>query len=133
MTKLILLIADRGGVDRELKSALKKSSAGVEIECAATRTEIAAVRHPSLIILDLMLSSEPASELLSWMRNEPRYRDVPVFVLGSQIVKRDIAEAYALGANSCFLMEREPAHLAPIAEGIATYASLLPAPNFGAC
>lgn len=128
MSKLILLVADQEETDRGLECALKTSSAGCVIKSAGTRSEIAALARPSLIILDLMLSAEPASELLSWLRNEPIYRDVPVFVLGSQVVNRDIMEAYNVGANSCFLMELTREQFGPIAEGIATYVNMLPAP-----
>jgi len=131
MSKPILLVSDDGGPGGTLKRALQKSATEFAIECAATRAEIAARRRPCLIVLDLMLSSEPAPEVLSWLRNEPLYQDVPVFVLGSEAGKGEIAAAFGLGASSCFVTARE--QIEPIAEGIATYASLLAAPAVSAC
>ncbi len=130
MSKPILLVSDDGGPGRELKRALQKSAANFAIECAATRAEIAARRHPCLIVLDLKLSSEPASAVLNWLRNEPLYQDVPVFVLGCEAAKSEIGEAFRLGATSCFLAAR--GQINPIADGIATYVSLLVAPSYAA-
>jgi DNA-binding response OmpR family regulator len=133
MSKRILLVSDRGGPEHELKRALRRAADEFEIECAATRSEIVALPLPCLIILDLMLSSEPAPRVLGWLRSEPVYHKVPVFVLGSENVKREITESLRLGANSCLLMDFAREQIDPIAEGIATYASLLPTPAFGAC
>ncbi len=133
MTKRILVVCDKSGPEHELKRALRRAAGEFEVECAATRSEILGSPWPCLIILDLMLSSEPAAELLQWLRNEPRYHAVPVFVLGSHDVKREITESLRLGANSCLLMEFAREQVEPIAEGIATYASLLLTPALGAC
>jgi len=130
MRKRILLISDKNAPEHELKRALRRVAGDFEIECASTRLEILALPWPCLIILDLMLSSEPAAEVLGWLRNEPRYAGVPVFILGSENVKREITESLRLGANSCLLMDFAREQVDPIAEGIATYASLLPTPAF---
>jgi CheY-like chemotaxis protein len=126
MSRHILVVSDKGGSDHELQRALRKCAAGIEVECAKTRAEISALKRPCLIVLDLMLSTEPAPDVLRWLRDEPLYRDIPVFVLGSEAVKGDVGEAFRLGASSCFLTAREP--IEPIADGIATYASLVAAP-----
>jgi CheY-like chemotaxis protein len=110
---------------------LRRFAADFGVECACTRAEIAAIPRPSLILLDLTLSSEPAPEVLAWLRQEPIYQDVPVFVFGSKVVRHDISNAFRLGANSCFLLEFARGHIDAIAEGIATYASLLAAPACG--
>ncbi len=133
MTKRILVVCDKSGPEHELKRALTRAASDLEIECAATRSEIVTLPRPCLIILDLMRSSEPAVELLGWLRNEPLYHAVPVFVLGSHDVKGEITESLRLGANACLLMEFAREQVEPIAEGIATYASLLATPALGAC
>ena len=67
--------------------------------------------------------TEPAFDILRWLRAEPRFKQVPVFVLAPQSV--DVNEAYALGANSCFIRNQRDAELEPIMDGIAAYASLI--------
>jgi CheY-like chemotaxis protein len=83
------------------------------------------MQTPRLILLDLMLSNESAFDILRWIRTEERYKDVPVFVLAPQVLNMDVKDAYALGANSCFIQKPAPEGLGPIARGIAAYASLI--------
>jgi CheY-like chemotaxis protein len=84
-----------------------------------------AQQAPCLILLDLMLSSESPFEVLRWLRAEPRFRHVPVFILGSKVVDHAIDEAYALGANSCLLKESELNGFETIIRAIAAYVGLI--------
>ncbi len=126
MGKLILLVADSAESLGELKRALSNFSSDCQIHSAETCDEIAALPLPSLILLDLLLASEPASKVLVWLRAQPTYRDIPVFVLGSESVERDITEAFRRGAGSCFVLTGARDQFEPLAEGLAIYASLLP-------
>jgi hypothetical protein len=76
-----------------------------------------------------MLSNKAPFDVLRWLRTEPRFKQAAVFVLGSEIVDHEIDEAYALGANSCFLKETEPPGLERIARAMATYVGLISAPG----
>jgi CheY-like chemotaxis protein len=76
-----------------------------------------------------MLSREPAFDVLRWLRTEQRFRDTPIFVLGSEVIDQDVNEAYSLGADSCLLMRSVSDGFDQIAHGIATYASLIPSPT----
>jgi DNA-binding response OmpR family regulator len=131
MSNLILLIGDDDRADRPLKLALARMAPQFRVELVNSRAGIEALRTPSVILLDLKLSREPAFELLRWLRTDHRYKPVPVFALAPHT--DDVTNAYALGANSCLL--RQPSQgLEPIAQGIAAYASLLakPAPGSAA-
>ena len=127
MSRLILLIADQGAA--EFRRVLQEAAPDCGIECAGTREQIRSLRRPSLIIIDLLLCSEPAAAMLSWLRSDPDFRDIPVFVLGSKTLARDITQSYELGATSCFITDSADRDLRPLAQGIAAYASLLPAPT----
>jgi DNA-binding response OmpR family regulator len=123
MTNLILLIGAGAGADRAWRQFLTKSAPACRLELAANSAEIETLPTPSLILLDFGHSPEPAFDLLRWLRAEPRFKQVPVFVLAPQSV--DVNEAYALGANSCFIRNQRDAELEPIMDGIAAYASLI--------
>jgi CheY-like chemotaxis protein len=128
MTNLILLVSDDDRADCPLKIALTRTAPQCRVELVDSRAGIEALRGSSVILvilLDLKLSREPALDVLRWLRNDPRYKEVPVFVLAPRTF--DVANAYALGANSCLLNELAQEGLEPIAHGIAAYASLIAA------
>jgi DNA-binding NarL/FixJ family response regulator len=123
MTNLIVLVSDDSGADRQLRLALIRTAPVCRLERATNRAEIEALHTPSLVLLDLRLSQEPAFDILRWLRAQRRYKEVPIFALTPQTV--DVNDAYALGANSCFLQSSAQEGLEPIADGIAAYASLV--------
>lgn len=55
---------------------------------------------PSLILLDLKIPRKSGLELLSWIRQHPDLKRLPVTILTSSRHEKDINEAYELGANS---------------------------------
>src|SRR3954467_14580530 len=55
---------------------------------------------PSLILLDLGLPLLSGFGVLSLIRARPEFKRVPVVVLSGSEVRRDIDQAYELGANS---------------------------------
>ncbi len=60
---------------------------------------------PILVILDLKLPRMDGFEVLSWIRQQPGIRALPVVVLTSSKEIRDVNRAYQLGANSFFVKE----------------------------
>ena len=111
MTNLIVLVSDDGSTNREFQLALTKTAPVCRLQLATGRAEIEALHTPSLILLDL--SDEAGFDILRWLRTEQRYKKVPVFALAPPSV--DVDDAYALGANSCFLQEPARGGLAPVA------------------
>jgi len=55
---------------------------------------------PDIVLLDLKLPRMSGLELLKWLRASPRLRRLPVVVLTSSRERKDVDEAYDLGANS---------------------------------
>ncbi len=55
---------------------------------------------PSLILLDLKLPRRSGIEILSWIRQQPGIRRIPVVVLTSSRESVDLERAYDLGVNS---------------------------------
>jgi CheY-like chemotaxis protein len=60
----------------------------------------AAAPVPALVLLDLKMPKVDGFQVLKALRAEPRYKTVPVVVLSTSREERDIATAYASGANS---------------------------------
>ncbi len=56
--------------------------------------------EPDLILLDLKLPGLSGLEVLQHLRAHPGTRTVPIVMLSSSDLTRDINEAYARGANS---------------------------------
>ena len=76
---------------------------------------------PRLVLLDLKMPKVSGLEVLKRMRSDPRTKYVPVVVLTSSSERRDLADAYASGANSYI---RKPVDLEDfnrIMSGICSY------------
>ena len=56
--------------------------------------------RPRLVLLDLKLPKVDGAEVLARMKGDPTLRAIPVVVLSSSNVERDVARCYRLGANS---------------------------------
>lgn len=57
-------------------------------------------RPPDLVLLDLRLPKVDGLEVIGRVKGDARLRKIPVVVLSTSSVGRDIGEAYARGANS---------------------------------
>lgn len=56
--------------------------------------------RPAVVLLDLKLPKVGGLEVLRRLRAEARTRPIPVVVLSTSLEEADLAQAYALGANS---------------------------------
>ena len=57
-------------------------------------------RRPDLILLDLELSRKADCEMLTEIKQDPRFKRVPVVVLASSDSYEDVFQAYDLHANA---------------------------------
>lgn len=57
-------------------------------------------KPPRLVILDVKLPKVGGLEVLREIKRDPRTRSIPVVMLTSSNIERDVARGYHLGANS---------------------------------
>lgn len=104
---MILLVEDNPDDEKLTLRAMRQSEVPNIIVVA--RDGVEAVEHlhgagskrpPSLVLLDLKLPKLSGIEVLDKLRKDPKTKHLPVVVLTSSDEERDIAECYALGANS---------------------------------
>jgi len=55
---------------------------------------------PACVLLDVKLPSKSGLEVLSWIRQNPATKRLPVIMLTSSLLPGDVNRAYGLGANS---------------------------------
>jgi|GEM_PF-2996526 len=63
------------------------------------RDFVASSEPTDIVITDLMLPYVSGFELLMQIREDPRWRDVPVVVLSGKVTEGDVVRALDLGAN----------------------------------
>jgi CheY-like chemotaxis protein len=76
---------------------------------------------PCLVLLDLNLPHKTGFEVLSWIRAQPDLCGMVVIVLTASRAEADIAQAYALHANSYIVKPSKPNELAEFALLIRDY------------
>lgn len=113
MTEAILIVDDdsddatlikRAVLSLRPKSAIRTILGGKDLVrylegegCYADRE---AFPPAGLILLDLRMPEMNGFELLEWMKNEPRYAQIPVIIISSFDRQREIRKSYQLGART---------------------------------
>jgi two-component system response regulator len=97
-----LILASLG--DEHLADQVHVARDGVEaldfLFCRGPHAARAAAPPPRLAILDVKLPKIGGLEVLRELKADPRTRALPVVLLTSSNIDRDVVEAYRLGANS---------------------------------
>jgi CheY-like chemotaxis protein len=76
---------------------------------------------PQLVLLDLKLPRLNGFEVLAWMRNEEKYRRMPVVVVSSSNHDADVRRAYDAGANSYLVKPVDFNGLVELAKALHSY------------
>jgi CheY-like chemotaxis protein len=72
------------------------------------QTHDLAARPPKVILLDLKMPRMDGREALRELRSRPETRHIPVVVVSSSDLPRDVRECYELGANSFVVKQLTP-------------------------
>jgi two-component system response regulator len=114
----VVLVVDDTETDFELtKIAIRKANVTARIELARDGAE--AIKYlrgdgvfanrelypfPNVLFLDLKMPKVDGFEVLQWLKEHEECKVVPVMVLTSSAMERDVARAYKLGAN-CYMVK----------------------------
>jgi len=76
---------------------------------------------PRFMLLDLKMPKLDGFDVLEWLQKHPNLKVLPVTVLTSSNLDRDVDRAYFLGANSYVVKPSSFAGFMDIVEGLRTY------------
>lgn len=76
---------------------------------------------PDLVLLDLNLPRRNGLEVLRWMKEDPVVDAIPVFIFSASTERRDVQEAYRLGANAYLTKDPHMKTLDAVANSLITY------------
>lgn len=62
---------------------------------------------PALILLDLNMPKKNGREVLSELKDDPRFKAIPLIALSTSLSQEDVTRSYDMGLNSFF---RKPTH-----------------------
>ncbi|MBS1152818.1 MAG: Chemotaxis regulator [Myxococcaceae bacterium] len=97
-----VLIVEDSKATRELLATTVQTISGVEVVCAISGFEALKVLPRfqfALIITDINMPDINGLELINFVKKNPHYRDVPLFVVTTEGRDQDRARGIALGAS----------------------------------
>lgn len=102
--KSVLIIDDNGFMIGLIKNALRYMGLRVwgAPSLASGRSLIQKLK-PDVIILDRHMPGEDGHELLKELRNDHRFRNIPVMILSAENAQEEIFSSLRLGANDYML------------------------------
>jgi CheY-like chemotaxis protein len=127
MPNKVLHVEDSSDDVALIALAFRKAGVLVDIEVATDGDQaIAALQSyssplPRCVLLDIKLPTKTGLEVLSWIRSQSRFKRLPVLMLTSSQLPRDINDAYDLGANSYLIKPSSLEKLVLLAQTIAQY------------
>jgi two-component system, chemotaxis family, chemotaxis protein CheY len=67
--------------------------------------------HVDLIITDINMPDINGLELISFVRNNPNYQEIPLFIISTESSAQDLERGLALGANEYLVKPFHPERL----------------------
>ena len=96
----IYCVEDDNGIRELISCALKSGGYGVKaFPMAKPFYEELEANQPSLILLDIMLPNEDGLSVLSKLKADPKYKDIPVIMLTAKSSEIDKVSGLELGAD----------------------------------
>ena len=127
METRILHVEDNADDVLLVKMAFRKANIGASVEVASDGDKAINSWKPAVgnaspfVLLDIKLPTISGLEVLSWIRNNPATRRLPVIMLTSSLLPADVSQAYDLGANSYLIKPPNLESLVELAKTIDLY------------
>ncbi len=109
-----ILVTEDSSTMRSLLVSTIESLEGYEIVEAASGFEALRLlprERVDLIITDINMPDINGLELISYVRNNPNYQDVPLFIISTESSEKDMEKGLALGANEYLVKPFNPLKL----------------------
>ncbi len=98
-----VLIAKEGLFSAKMLNSLHVADDGIDaMDFLHQRGKYAGVPRPDLILLDLNMPRKNGHEVLSEIKGDPAFKNIPVVILTTSKSEEDINRAYGLHAN-CYI------------------------------
>jgi CheY-like chemotaxis protein len=128
----IVLVAEDAVADRLLlQEAFQTAGEAVDLRLVNGGEDLLAYLHrrepwtkarlPDLILLDLNMPGMDGLDALSEIKGDPDLKHIPVVVLTASKDEKDIAKAYARGANTFVPKPESPDELAGVIQILCRY------------
>ncbi len=117
----ILIVEDSETMRALLASTLEELEQPVKITEASSGFE--ALRclpreQYDLIVTDINMPDINGLELVSFAKNDPKYRDIPIVIVSTEGSERDRAKGMSLGANAYVVKPFQPEELRRVVEDL---------------
>ena len=111
--KRILIAEDSNTMRSMLVSTIDELEKYTIVEAASGFEALRLLpREPvDLIITDINMPDINGLELISYVRNNPNYRSIPLFIVSTESGEKDLEKGLALGANEYLVKPFNPVRL----------------------
>jgi two-component system, chemotaxis family, chemotaxis protein CheY len=106
-----ILIADDSATMRAMLVAIVEAVGDYQIVEASSGFEALRLLprdHVDLIMTDINMPDINGLELISYLRNNPNYKDIPVFIISTEGSAKDIEKGKQLGADEYIVKPFSP-------------------------
>lgn len=106
----IVMVEDEKDTADLIKLLLEREAYNVlhVVDVPDAQSLISWLPPPSLVLLDIMLPKGSGLQLLSFIRKNSGWKDVPIIILTAINTEKDIRQAVAEGANDYIIKPRNP-------------------------
>ncbi|MDD2365022.1 MAG: response regulator [Desulfuromonadaceae bacterium] len=111
MRNRTILIADDSATMRSMLVAVVEELGDYQIVEASSGFEALRLlprENVDLILTDINMPDINGLELISYLRNNPNYKNIPVFIISTEGSARDIEKGKQLGANEYVIKPFSP-------------------------
>ncbi len=119
MSAQLLLVDDEPGLREAVKDYLQESGFNVQVASNAREGwELVQKNTPDLVISDIMMPQVDGYQFLKQMRDDPRFKKLPVVFLTAKGMTTDRIQGYQAGVDAYLPKPFDPDELVAIVENL---------------